>query len=61
MGDNLKNLTNNEIKIKILKVENEYKALQNHIKEEVEHLYHLNNLYLELEKELNNRSRNFLN
>lgn len=48
-------LSNSEIKLLIVKVENEYKGIQNNIRREAIKLSELDKEYLRLKKELNNR------
>ena len=52
-----KNMSNNEIKLELMKYENEYKSVQIKVLDMVERLKELDSLYNQAKRELNNRSK----
>ena len=52
-----KNMSNNDIKLEMKNLENEYEGIKNKIFKLVEKMKELDNLYIEGKKELINRSK----
>jgi predicted nucleic acid-binding Zn-ribbon protein len=52
-----KSMSNNDIKLELKNLENEYEGIKNKIFKLVERMKELDNLFIEGKKELNNRSK----
>lgn len=55
--DNYLDLSNAEIRIKLVSMENEYESIKNHIRKDLERLEVLNNEYISMKQVLNKRTR----
>ena len=57
MGKKYKNMTNNEINIEMINLENKYKNCQNKIRDMISEMKKLDDEYNEARNELNNRKK----